>query len=75
MIYVTKETKPSDVSLWDVLYESDTATVWEAENIRDYFKIKFHNTQEVKYYKGESAWMTVQREVVDAGDFGGWSIF
>jgi hypothetical protein len=73
--FVTRQTKVSDVSGWDELYQSDTATVWEAENVYGYYKVKYHKTSKTKYYKGESAWMNIQRDVVDAGDWGGWSIF
>jgi hypothetical protein len=71
--YVTKETKVSDVSYWNEIYYSSTATVYSAENILDYYKVK--TTKTTKYFKGESAWMNVQRYVVDAGDFGGYNIF
>ena len=71
--YVTKETKVSDVSYWDEIYYSDVATVYSAANIIDYYRVKIKG--KTKYFKGESAWSAVQRFVVDAGDFGGWSIF
>ena len=71
--YVEKTTRVSDVSAWDELYHSDVATVYEACNYRDYYRVKTSKT--TKYFKGESAWSAVQRYVVDAGDFGGWSIF
>lgn len=73
--FVTKQTRVSDVDNWIELYQSDTAWVWEADNIYGYYKVKFHKTNKTKYYKGESAWMNIQRDVVDAGDWGGWSIF
>lgn len=73
--YVTKETKVSDVSYWDEIYSSDTALVYSAGNILDYYKVRLLKGRKTKYFKGESAWMNVQRFVVDAGDFGGWSIF
>lgn len=73
--FVTKQTRVSDVDNWIELYQSDTAWVWEADNIYGYYKVKFHKTNKTKYYKGESAWMSIQRDVVDAGDFGGWGIF
>ena len=72
-LYVEKSTKVSDVSYWDELYYSDKATVYEASNYRDYYKVKTNKT--TKYFKGESAWSAVQRYVVDLGDFGGWGIF
>ena len=75
MTFVTRQTKVSDVDNWDELYESDTATVWEADNIFGYYKVRYHKTKKTKYYKGESAWSAIQRDVVDAGDWGGWSIF
>ena len=71
--YVEKSTRVSDVSYWDELYHSDKATVYEASNYRDYYRVKSKKT--TKYFKGESAWSAVQRYVVDLGDFGGWSIF
>ncbi len=71
--YVEKTTRVSDVAYWDELYHSDTATVYEASNFRDYYRVKSKKT--TKYFKGESAWSAVQRYVVDLGDFGGWSIF
>jgi len=71
--YVEKSTRVSDVSYWDELYHSDVATVYEASNYRDYYRVKSKKT--TKYFKGESAWSAVQRYVVDLGDFGGWSIF
>lgn len=71
--YVEKSTRVSDVSYWDELYHSDVATVYEASNYRDYYRVKTSKT--TKYFKGESAWSAVQRYVVDKGDFGGWSIF
>ena len=71
--YVEKTTKVSDVSAWDELYHSDVATVYEACNYRDYYRVKSSKT--TKYFKGESAWMNVQRYVVDLGDFGGYGIF
>jgi hypothetical protein len=71
--YVTKQTKVSDVSYWDEIYYSSTATVYSAGNIHDYYKVKTNKA--TKYFKGESAWSAVQRYVVDAGDFGGWGIF
>ena len=71
--YVEKSTRVSDVSYWDELYHSDVATVYEASNYRDYYRVKTSKT--TKYFKGESAWSAVQRYVVDLGDFGGWSIF
>jgi hypothetical protein len=75
MTFVTRQTRVSDVDNWDELYESDTATVWEADNIFGYYKVRYHKTKKTKYYKGESAWSAIQRDVVDAGDWGGWSIF
>ncbi len=71
--YVEKTTRVSDVAYWDELYHTDTATVYEASNFRDYSRVKSKKT--TKYFKGESAWSAVQRYVVDLGDFGGWSIF
>ena len=71
--YVEKTTRVSDVSAWDELYHSDKATVYEASNYRDYYRVKTSKT--TKYFKGESAWMNVQRYVVDLGDFGGYGIF
>jgi len=71
--YVEKTTRVSDVSAWDELYHSTKATVYEASNYRDYYKVKTNKT--TKYFKGESAWMNVQRYVVDLGDFGGYGIF
>lgn len=75
MTFVTRQTRVSDVDKWIELYQSDTAWVWEADNIFGYYKVRFHKTKKTKYYKGESAWSAIQRDVVDAGDWGGWSIF
>jgi hypothetical protein len=75
MTFVTRQTKVSEVDNWDELYESDTATVWEADNFFGYYKVRYHKTSKTKYYKGESAWSAIQRDVVDAGDWGGWTIF
>jgi len=74
-MFVTRQTKVSDVSSWSELYNSDTATVWEADNIFGYYKVRLNKAKKTKYFKGESAWSAVQRYVVDAGDFNGWSIF
>jgi len=71
--YVEKSTKVSDVVAWEELYNSDKARVYEASNYRDYYRVKTSKT--TKYFKGESAWMNVQRYVVDQGDFGGYGIF
>jgi hypothetical protein len=71
--YVTNKTKVSEVSSWDELYYSSYATVYEAANIFGFYKVKTSKT--TKYFKGESAWMNIQRYVVDLGDPGGWSIF
>lgn len=71
--YVEKTTRVSDVSAWDELYHSTTATVYEASNYRDYYRVKSSKT--TKYFKGETAWMKVQNYVVDLGDFGGYGIF
>ncbi len=72
-LYVEKSTKVSDVVAWEELYNSDKARVYEASNYRDYYRVKTNKT--TKYFKGESAWMNVQRYVVDLGDFGGYGIF
>ena len=72
-LYVEKSTKVSDVVAWEELYNSDKARVYEASNYRDYYRVKTSKT--TKYFKGESAWMNVQRYVVDQGDFGGYGIF
>lgn len=71
--YVTKETRVSDVSAWQEIYYSPWVTVYAAENISGYYKVK--NPKKTKYFKGEMAWSDIQRYVYDLGDKGAYFIF
>jgi hypothetical protein len=71
--YVTRQTKVSEVSSWDEIYYSPWATVYEAANFFGFYKVK--NPKKTKYFKGETAWMDIQRYVSDLGDRNAYNIF
>jgi len=61
---------------WREIYKSPTVDlkVHASDTTADFYRVKSHQFRP-KYFYGETAWMDVQRYVVDMGDFGGWGIF
>jgi hypothetical protein len=69
-----RKPKVSEVNFWDTIHYSEYATVYEARNIPDFFKV-VPAAGRSKLFYGETAWMKARIFVVDLGDFSGWEMF
>lgn len=61
---------------WTKIYRSSThdITLYSNNDNEDHYRIKYYSFAP-KYFKGESAWMDVQRFIGDLGDYGAYDIF
>lgn len=69
-----RKPKVSEVNFWDTIHYSEYATVYEARNIPDFFKV-VPAVGRSKLFYGETAWMKTRVFVVDLGDYSGWDLF